>query len=107
MTSENQFVVKLKVTAEMSNAASEVLREINGVDDVEQLTPERLRITYDVNQTSWAKLRERLQATGVYSQAGLFALWRDGWREFQEQNTRDNLRHKPACCSKPPSGGRR
>lgn len=106
MTNENQFVMKLKVTAGMSNLVGEILREIDGVDGIEQLTPECLRITYDINQTSWAKLRERLQTKGAYSNTGLFSRWRDGWREFVEQNTRDNLSHKPACCSKPPSGGR-
>jgi hypothetical protein len=105
MTNANQFVVKLKVTAETSKIASETLREIKGVDKVELITPQRLRITYDVNHTGWATLRERLQAVGAYPQSGLLVRWRDGWREFIEQNMRDNLRHTPACCSKPPVGG--
>lgn len=106
MANANQMVVKLKVNVDTLQVAGEVLREINGVDKVEQLTPQRLRITYDVNQTGWAVLCERLQEAGVYAQTGLLARWRDNWREFIEQNMRDNLRHTPACCSKPPAGGR-
>lgn len=104
MSNENQFVLKLKVNAETSHVASNILREVDGVDSVEQVTPQYLRITYDINRTSWGALRERLQAEGAYCQAGLLARWRDAWREFREQNTRDNLRHTGACCSKPPTG---
>jgi hypothetical protein len=104
MANANQMVVKLKISAETSQVAGEALRQIKGVGKVEQITPHRLRITYDVNQTGWAMLRERLQETGAYAQAGLLARWRDGWREIIEQNMRDNLRHTPACCSKPPAG---
>lgn len=105
MAKANQMVVKLTLTAETLPVASEALRELPGVDKVEQMTPQRLRITYDVTHTDWATLRERLQAVSAYSQTGLLARWRDGWRELLEQNMRDNLRHKPACCSKAPAGG--
>jgi len=105
MANANQMVVKLKLNAEMYQVADEALREIKGVDKVEQLSRQRLRITYDVNHTGWALLRERLQVVGASAQSGLLARWRDGWCEFIEQNMRDNLRHTPACCSKPPAGG--
>lgn len=105
MAKVNQMVVKLKLASEMSQEADEVLRGIQGVDEVEQIAPQRLRVTYDVTHTGWATLRERLQAIGAYSQTGMLARWRDGWREFLEQNMRDNLNHKPACCSKAPVGG--
>ncbi|MBI1425117.1 MAG: hypothetical protein GC149_16845 [Gammaproteobacteria bacterium] len=105
MANANQMVVKLKITADSSQAIGEVLSEIKGVVKVEQMTPQRLRITYDVNQTGWAMLRGRLQKAGVDTQKSLFTRWRDNWREFIEQNMRDNLRHTPACCSKVPVGG--
>lgn len=104
MANENQMVVKVKVYAENLPAAGVVLREIKGVDKVEQIAPQRLRITYDVNRIGWATLRTRLQSIGAYAQTGWFARWRDSWREFIEQNMRANLQHRPACCSKPPAG---
>ncbi|MEJ2393074.1 MAG: hypothetical protein P8019_17005 [Gammaproteobacteria bacterium] len=105
MANPNQMVVKMKVSTGQMQIVLETLRGIDGVDKLEQLTPARFRITYDVNQTGWARLREQLQAIGAYSQAGVFARWRDGVREMLEQNMRYNLNHKPACCSKPPAGG--
>lgn len=105
MANPNQKVVKMKVSSGQMQVVIESLQEIDGVDKLEQLTPARLRITYDVNQTGWAKLRERLQSIGAYSQAGVFVRWRDGVREMLEQNMRYNLNHKAACCSKPPAGG--
>lgn len=104
MADENQRVIKVSVPPDKLQAASDTLRDSEGVALVERVAPQRLRVTYDINHTGWAVLRERLQAIGAYSQTGLLVRWRDGWREFQEENIRDNLRHKPACCSEPPPG---
>lgn len=104
MANENQMVVKVKVNVDQSQAAGAALHEIKGVDKVELMAPQRLRITYDVNLTNWSELRACLQSLGAYAQTGLLAHWRDSWREFIEQNMRANLHHRPACCSKPPVG---
>ncbi len=104
MANAIQMEVKIKVTAEMLSLALETLRAINGVDDVERVSDEQLHIIYDVNQTRWLALRDQLQAVGAYNKSGRFARWRDRLRDFKEQNVRDNMKHRPACCSKPPTG---
>jgi len=102
------MVLKVAVAAGMLPAAVEVLRQAEGVETVEPTGPRRLRLTYDVSRTGWSTLREDLRGIGAYSPTGLLARWRNAWREFREQNVRENLRHTPACCSKPPPGaGRR
>lgn len=108
MTGETQMVRSIRLDAAAMQSASEALQGIDGVDAVEQTAPHKLRVTYDVTRTGWIALCERLKAAGAYGQSGMLARWRDGWRDFEEQNMRENLRHQPACCSKPPVGaGRR
>lgn len=107
MTSEVQMVRSIKLDATAMQSASDVLQGIEGVDAVEQTAPQKLRITYDVTRTGWSALLEQLKGVGAYNQSGVLARWRDGWRDFAEQNMRDNLRHQPACCSKPPVGAGR
>lgn len=107
MTSETQMVRSIKLDTAAMQSASETLRVIEGVDAVEQTAPQKLRVTYDVTRTGWIALCEQLKSIGAYSQSGMMARWRDGWRDFQEQNMRDNLRYQPACCSKPPVGAGR
>jgi len=86
----------------------EFLRGLEGVDVVEQTAPRRLRITYHFNRIGWGTLCEHMKSSGAYQQGGMLSRLRDGWRDFMEENMRDNLRHQPACCSKPPVGaGRR
>lgn len=105
MVNPNQNVLKIKLTDSISKSMSAALNDIDGVDKLELIPPQYLRITYDVTKTTWMALREQLQSQGVYSHTGILMRWRDGWRDFLEQNMRDNLQHKPACCSKPPAGG--
>lgn len=105
MAKVNQMTVKLKLTGEMADKAIKALSDFPGVDKVERKSPQKLRIIYDVTHTDWATLRERLQGVGAHTQTSMLSSWRDAWREFLEQNMRDNLRHKPACCSKAPAGG--
>ncbi len=107
MSSETQIVRSIKLDAAAVQSASDALQGIEGVDAVEQATPQKLRVTYDVTKTGWGALCEQLKSVGAYTQGGMLARWRDGWRDFEEQNMRDNLHHLPACCSKPPIGAGR
>jgi len=108
MVNATQVVRSIRLGAAVVEAASDALRRMEGVDAVEVATPRKLRVTYDVTRTGWGALCEQLKSVGAYEPSRLRGRWRDGWREFQEQNMRDNLSHRPACCSKPPAGaGRR
>jgi len=97
----------LKITdSVLRERAVELMRGTEGVDVVE-IGGEQLSISYDFSHTSWSKLCEALTQAGVYQPSGTFARWRDSWREFQDQNMRENLGHRAACCSKPPPGAGR
>jgi len=102
-----QVVRRLKIADNSQREhARELLRDIEGVEVIES-DGEQLRIGYDFSHTSWSKLCETLLQAGVYQPSGTFARWRDSWREFQDQNMRENLGHRAACCSKPPPGAGR
>jgi len=108
MTDENQMAIKVKFQAESLTVACEVLCDIDGVIAIEYNDDVHMTIIYDVTRTRWKTLRDRLRGLGVYQQNGIIARWRDVLHDYQEQNMRDNLGYKPACCSKPPVGsGRR
>jgi len=107
MANQNQIVRNIKLDSASLEAAMGALQGVEGIDALEQVGPQRLRITYDVTRTGWGALLEKLKAADAEPAGGLFARWRNDWRDFQEQNMRDNLRHQPACCSKPPAGAGR
>lgn len=85
--------------------ASELLCGLEGVSKVEA-EKQQLHITYDITRTNWTVICNVLVKAGLYSQKGLIARLRDSWREQLDQNMRDNLTHKAACCSKPPPGAK-
>lgn len=102
-----QVVRRLKIVERVQrDRAVELMRDIEGVDAVES-DGEHLSISYDFSHTSWAKLCDALRQAGLYQPSGTFARWRDSWREFQDQNMRENRGHRAACCSKPPPGAGR
>jgi hypothetical protein len=103
-----QVVRSLQISDDsVRQRAGEIIRALEGVEAVEAVGQE-LRISYDFSHTSWAKVCEALKSAGLYAPRGVFTRWRDSWREFQDQNMRENLGHRAACCSKPPPGaGRR
>lgn len=110
MANANQMIVKVR-TRGNPNAMPRVidkLRNMEGIDDLVYQDNQQLRITYDVTRTGWNQIRHLLHTGGIYSEHGMLARLREGFRNFKEQNIRDNLNYKPACCSKPPAGaGRR
>jgi len=102
-----QVVRRLKIADSMKRErAVELMRDIEGVDVVES-DGQQLSISYDFSHTSWAKLCDALLQADLYQPSGTFARWRDSWRDFQDQNMRENLGHRAACCSKPPPGAGR
>jgi hypothetical protein len=107
MTSETRMVRTIKLDTTSLQPVVELLQGLEGVDVVEQTAPQKLRITYNFSRIGWGTLCEQMKSIGAYKQSGMLNRWRDGWRDFKEQNMRDNLRHQPACCSKPPVGAGR
>jgi hypothetical protein len=107
MASESQMVRTIKLDTTNLQPAVELLQGLEGVEVVEQSAPQKLRVTYNISKTGWGTLCEHIKSIGAYKQSGMLNRWRDVWREFTEQNMRDNLSHQPACCSKPPAGAGR
>ena len=86
----------------------QLLQGLPGVLAVEERSPLRLRIRYDVLKTDYGTLYAALAQAGVAMPVGRLARWRCAWYAFQDANLRDNAGYRPACCSKPPPGaGRR
>lgn len=67
----------------------------------------KLKITYDVAETDYRTLQEAMRAHGHLPPPGRWQRLRGSWYQFQDENRRANLEHKPACCSKPPPGASR
>ncbi len=84
--------------------AGEIVSAIEGVQSVKAQGEQQLLITYDYSRISWATLCDALTSSGVYKQRGVWARWRDSWRDLIDHNMRENLGHRAACCSKPPPG---
>ncbi len=103
---QQQVVRTLELADESASLrASELLRGLNGISKVE-VEKQQLHITYDITRTNWSVICAALMNAGLYSRKGFIARWRDSWRDQLDQNMRDNLTHKAACCSKPPPGAK-
>lgn len=104
MANPNQLVIKIKVSAGQSPNVIDALERMDGVDRVESLSSQRLRLIYDVTRVNWQTISAELSKIGISTGEGWLGRWRNSWRAFIEENTRENLNYKPACCSKPPAG---
>lgn len=64
----------------------------------------RLWVTYDIRHLNYLQLCQSISDAGGKLATGRWSRWQRDWYNFQDQNLRDNLNHRPACCSKPPPG---
>jgi len=98
MAKRTRVTRTLRLSSATIPSAHGLLAAVEGVDSVIQAGPERLRVTYDVTNTGWSALCERLKAVQAYAPEGRFARWRDRWRNFREQSMRNKSRRSQSSC---------
>ena len=74
----------------------------------ETAKPDSVRVTYDVLRVDAKAVADLLVAAGATLRVSRWQKIRIAWFAQLDGNQRDNARHHPACCSKPPpTAGRR
>ncbi|SCZ60353.1 hypothetical protein [Thiohalomonas denitrificans] len=92
---------------EVNDSAIGVAQSLPGVLAARNAGAGKLKVTYDIAETDYRTLQEALRRHGYPGPTGRLQRLRDSWYQFQDENRRANLEHKPACCSKPPPGASR
>ena len=62
-----------------------------------------LELGYDVLETDSSALEAWLVAAGWRPRNDRWSRLRAWYRRFSDRNLRDNARHRPACCNRPPT----
>lgn len=81
------------------------IASIRGVDCISLNQNRRLlRVAYDASVTSIDRILDQLSIHGINIDNGWWNRFKLGWDRQIDQNVRDNAKHVPHCCSKPPPG---
>ena len=99
---------KLKLSGLREQNLEELTAEIQlirGIDTVGfDSTRERMQVSYDASVTSIDAILQVLKQHSVEPKKGWWNQYKLGWDRQIDQNVRDNAKHVPHCCSKPPPG---
>lgn len=104
------FLVKrrLKLTG-MTQQSVELAKleveSLRGVDMVGlSVKSGRLSVSYDASITSISAILDILQSHDIKPVSDWWNRLKLSWDKQIDQNVRDNAKHVPHCCSKPPPG---
>lgn len=107
------FLVKRQLSLDhvpQSEQLSEAMQGINalaGMDDVRYDAARlRLRLAYDASKLNIDDIRQLLTAQGIVLKNTAWSRFRTGYYRFVDQNIRDNARHEPVCCHRPPGSSK-
>jgi hypothetical protein len=104
------FIVKRKLklsglTQQGVEWARNEIESIRGVDTLDlQAQSGRMSVSYDASVTSISAILDRLQSQGIEPASDWWNRFKLNWDQQIDQNVRDNAKHVPHCCSKPPPG---
>jgi hypothetical protein len=104
------FLVKRKLkltgmTQQSVELAKLEVESIRGVDRVNlSVKSGRLSVSYDASITSIIAILDMLQTQGIEPASDWWNRLKISWDKQIDQNVRDNAKHVPHCCSKPPTG---
>ncbi len=106
-TQQNHIHHTIRLTQSPSRTSLQRLSGVEGLLGAARHGAYRLELVYDLSRLCWSEVVPHLEQVGIRRKQGLWQRWRDGLRDLQDQNLRDNLKHTPACCSRPPVGAGR
>lgn len=99
---------KVKLTGLTANNTAEIkplINEIVGVDSIHlQVESMLMRVSYDASLTDMETLLKILSNHEVFPHSGWWTQYKLKWDRQVDLNIRDNAKHQPHCCSKPPPG---
>ncbi|NRP27328.1 hypothetical protein XMD420_000931 [Marinobacterium sp. xm-d-420] len=104
------FLVKRKLkltgmTQQSVELAKQEVESIRGLDMVDlSVKSGRLLVSYDASITSISAILNILQSHDIKPASDWWNRLKLSWDKQIDQNIRDNARHVPHCCSKPPAG---
>jgi len=107
-TSDQASIVKATIcthSMQMEQAKSffQTWQEADGIQFLRILVKkQKIQIHYDVKWMDLNTLLEAMRASQIMLNNGWVNRWRLNTLRQVEQNVRDNIRHVPHCCGKPP-----
>ena len=108
VTEVNLVIRKLQLKGLTEFNREKIISEIDqavGVDSVNiDIKDGLLHIAYDVTNINLDAIKLLLRKHGAAFSEGWWNHLKEGYYKFVDQNMRDNFKHKPACCSRPPPG---
>lgn len=104
------FLVKRKVKLTgLANqelvALTTEIESLKGIDQIE-FDVERglMKASYDASITNIDIILETLKQHSIEPSKGWWNRYKLDWDRQIDQNVRENAKHEPHCCSKPPAG---
>jgi hypothetical protein len=89
--------------AEALEAAARNLAALDGVAHARVVGQGRLQVRYDTSRLGFWDIERMLDEAGVARATGLWWRMKSEWFRYTDRNSRDNVQHVAACCSKPPA----
>lgn len=99
---ERSFHAKLPVAPQLAELSASLQQHEGILAVIPNPTDSQVRIRYDVRHWDFTQIQALLTQLGATAHTGLWQRWRSGWFVNMDNNIRDNARHHPVCCSKPP-----
>lgn len=104
------FVVsrKVKLTGLTSSNAAKIESEFNetiGVDSFcLRIESMYMKVSYDASLTDMDSLLKTLGIYNVFPYSGWWTRYKLKWDRQVDLNIKNNVKHQPHCCNKPPQG---
>ncbi|HEY7866475.1 MAG TPA: cation transporter [Psychromonas sp.] len=108
VTEVNLVIRKLQLKGLTEFNRAKIISEIDQAFGVDRVTLDindgLLHIAYDVTHINLDAIKLLLAKHGAAFSEGWWNHLKEGYYKFVDQNMLDNIKHKPACCSRPPPG---
>lgn len=108
VTDVNLVIRKLQLKGLTEFNRAKIISEIDEAVGIESVTLDikdgLLHIAYDVTHINLDAIKLVVVKHGAELSGGWWNHFKESYYKFVEQNMKDNLKHKPSCCSRPPPG---
>ncbi|PKH02105.1 hypothetical protein CXF72_13390 [Psychromonas sp. MB-3u-54] len=108
VTEVNLVIRKLQLKGLTEFNLAKIISEIDQTVGIESVTLDikdgLLHIAYDVTHINLDAIKLVVVKHGAAFSEGWWNHFKEGYYNFVDQNMKDNIKHKPSCCSRPPPG---
>jgi hypothetical protein len=108
VTEVNLVIRKLQLKGLTEFNRAKIISEIDEAVGIENVTLDikdgLLHVAYDVTHINLDAIKLVVVEHGAELSGGWWSHFKEGYYKFVDQNMKDNIKHKPSCCSRPPPG---